>query len=88
MFGSADAYSSFVDILVPVCLEKPVDLMGLLELLEINDLPWIKVILQPLSWQRGCMFKEKRNLFASWQTARYVAAAARILRISVGDKHV
>ena len=54
--------------------KKLLDLLSLLELLEINDLAWIKVLVGPLSSQRGCMLKEKWNLIASWQTTRYIAA--------------
>lgn len=68
---------SFVDILVPICLEKPLDLMVLLELLEVNDLAWTEVLVGPLSWQRGCLLKEKRNLI-SWQITCYIAACARV----------
>lgn len=68
---------SFVAILVPVCLEKPLALMVLLELLEVNDLAWTEVLVGPLSWQRGCLLKEKRNSI-SWQTMRYIAAWARV----------
>lgn len=44
----ANTCSSFVS--VPVCLEKPsLDLLDILERLEINDLAWIKVLVEPLS---------------------------------------
>lgn len=38
MFNSANICSSFADISVPICLEKPLDLMSLLKLLEIDAL--------------------------------------------------
>lgn len=60
MFRSANVCSSFADILTSICLDKSLDLMSLLKLLELDALAWIKVLAGPLSWRRGCVEREKK----------------------------
>lgn len=46
--------------------------------LEVDALALIKVLARPLSWQRGYVLKEERDLVASWQTVNYLPALARV----------
>lgn len=57
-------FFSFVGILVPVCLEKPLALMVLLELLEVNVLAWTEVLVwAPVLAKRLPVEREKELNF-------------------------